>query len=198
VHYFRIPKRLWRKHLTLLKEASCNTVSTYIPWCWHEHDDNKFDFTGKTCPERNLIGFLDLCHEMGLYVIVKPGPYILAEYKRNGLPEWLFDNYPEVQAIDENSNIHPLKMTTYMNPVYLKYAKRWYDNILPIIRDYQITNNKMIIMMQLCNEIAFYYWFSAEGDYNSECLKYYHEFLENKYTNIKSLNKLYKTDYSAF
>ena len=76
VHYFRIPKRLWRKHLTLLKEASCNTVSTYIPWCWHEHDDNKFDFTGKTCPERNLIGFLDLCHEMGLYVIVKPGPYI--------------------------------------------------------------------------------------------------------------------------
>ncbi|MDP8260825.1 MAG: beta-galactosidase [Candidatus Kappaea frigidicola] len=198
VHYFRIPKRLWRKHLTLLKEASCNTVSTYIPWCWHEHDDNKFDFTGKTCPERNLIGFLDLCHEMGLYVIVKPGPYILAEYKRNGLPEWLFDNYPEVQAIDENSNIHPLKMTTYMNPVYLKYAKRWYDNILPIIRDYQITNNKMIIMMQLCNEIAFYYWFSAEGDYNSECLKYYHEFLENKYTNIKSLNRLYKTDYSAF
>ena len=198
IHYFRIPKKLWKLHLAKLKEANCNAVSFYIPWCWHEYEDNKFDFTGDSRAERDLIGFLNLCYEMGLYVIVKPGPYILAEYKRNGLPEWLFEKYPEVQALDKDNNIHPLKMTSYMNPVYLKYAKRWYKNVMPIIEKYQISNDKMIIMMQLCNEIAFYYWFSAEGDYNRGCIKHYHDFLKRNYGDIAKLNKVYQTNYEKF
>jgi beta-galactosidase len=198
VHYFRIPRKLWKRHLEHLKKANCNTVSTYIPWCWHEYEDGKFDFAGYTFPERDLIGFLELCHQMGLYMIVKPGPYILAEYKRNGLPEWLFENYPEVQALDENSRPHPLKMTTYMNPAYLKRVKKWYEHIMPIIRKYQITNNKMIIMMQLCNEIAFYYWFSAKGDYNPSCLNQYYKYLKDNYGKVEKLNKLYDTDYKDF
>jgi len=198
IHYFRIPKRLWSLHLKKLKEANCNTVSTYIPWSWHEYEDNKFDFTGKTHPQRDLVGFLDLCTELGLFVITKPGPYILAEYKLHGLPEWLFSKHPQIYARASDGKSHPAYISTYMHPIFLRYVKKWYKKVMPIIKDYQIANDKAIIMMQLCNEIAFYYWFSAEGDYSQACLRYYHTFLKKFYKNIKELNQGYGTDYKHF
>lgn len=81
IHYFRIKPELWKNHLRLLKESGANTVSTYIPWDWHEIGDGVFDFEGKTEPARNLIRFIELCKKENLQMIVKPGPYILAEYK---------------------------------------------------------------------------------------------------------------------
>jgi beta-galactosidase len=198
IHYFRVPRKLWKKHLLKLKEANCNTVSTYIPWSWHEFKDNIFDFTGQTNSQRDLTGFLELCSELNLLVIVKPGPYILAEYKLHGIPEWLYAKHPEIQAVTEKGYLHPTHMSTYLHPVFLRYAKRWYKKVMPIIKKHQIYNNKSIIMMQLCNEIAFYYWISAEADYNRACLNYYHRFLKKHYKNIQSLNKVYKSRYKKF
>ena len=86
IHYFRLDPKLWEKHLRLLKQAGANTTSTYIPWDWHEYEDGKFDFTGKTNPARNIINYIQLCTKVGLDLIVKPGPYILAEYEGEGLP----------------------------------------------------------------------------------------------------------------
>ena len=54
IHYFRLDPKLWEKHLRLLKQSGANTTSTYIPWDWHEYEENKFDFTGETHPARNL------------------------------------------------------------------------------------------------------------------------------------------------
>ena len=89
IHYFRLDARLWEKHLRLLKQSGANTTSTYIPWDWHEYEEGKFDFTGETHPARNLITYIKLCKKIGLQLIVKPGPYILAEYENQGLPCWL-------------------------------------------------------------------------------------------------------------
>ncbi len=80
IHYFRLDPTLWEKHLKLLKESGANTTSTYIPWDWHEYEEGMFDFTGETNPARNLIKYIKLCKKVGLDLIVKPGPYILAEY----------------------------------------------------------------------------------------------------------------------
>jgi len=80
IHYFRVDPKLWEKHLTLLKQSGANTTSTYISWDWHEYEEGKFDFTGETHPARNIIKYIKLCKKVGLDLIVKPGPYILAEY----------------------------------------------------------------------------------------------------------------------
>ena len=89
IHYFRLDPNLWEKHLQLLKQAGANTTSTYIPWDWHEYEEGKFDFTGETLQARNLIKYIHFCKKVGLNLIVKPGPYILAEYEAEGLPGWL-------------------------------------------------------------------------------------------------------------
>ena len=60
VHYFRIPRKYWKKHLQALVDAGCNAVSTYVPWSWHEFKEGTIDLTGRTHPERDLQGFLAL------------------------------------------------------------------------------------------------------------------------------------------
>ncbi len=88
IHYFRIKRELWDKHLDAAKEAGLTTVSTYVPWAWHEPEEGVFDFNGATCPERDLVGWLQRCQAHGLYCILKPGPFILAETRGAGLPDW--------------------------------------------------------------------------------------------------------------
>ncbi|HEY6950882.1 MAG TPA: beta-galactosidase, partial [Bacteroidota bacterium] len=79
IHYFRLNPRHWEKHLRLLKESGANTTSTYVPWDWHEPREGEWDFSGSTHPARNLLRYIELCKNVGLDLIIKPGPYILAE-----------------------------------------------------------------------------------------------------------------------
>ena len=91
IHYFRIRRDLWNRHLDSAREAGLTTVSTYVPWAWHEPTEGVFDFDGASSPERDLKGWLQQCHARGLTCIVKPGPFILAETRGAGLPDWLRD-----------------------------------------------------------------------------------------------------------
>lgn len=199
IHYFRIDHQLWEKHLRLLKATGANTTSTYIPWDWHEYEENKFDFTGETIPERNLIGYIELCKKVGLNLIVKPGPYILAEYEAQGLPNWLLNKLNKnAFALDENGNVIANYLVSYMAEEYLHYSFLWYDKIMPIISKYQESNDGPIIMMQVCNEVGVFQWLSGKIDYNESIIKLYKEFLKNKYKFISELNKIYETSYSSF
>ena len=78
IHYFRIRRPLWDKHLEEARGAGLTTVSTYVPWAWHESEEGVMDFDGRSCPERDLQGWLQRCQAQGLTCIVKPGPFILA------------------------------------------------------------------------------------------------------------------------
>jgi len=112
IHYFRLNPKLWEKHLRLLKESGANTTSTYIPWDWHEYEEGKFDFSGETNPARNLLRYIELCKNIGLNLIVKPGPYILAEYENHGLPNWLSKKCSKnAFVLDENKNVVLDKIT---------------------------------------------------------------------------------------
>ncbi len=95
IHYFRIMRGLWDKHLGEAVKAGLTSVSTYIPWAWHEEEEGHFDFDGSTCPEKDLEGWLRCCREHGLTCIVKPGPFILAEFRGAGLPDWFVEKYGE-------------------------------------------------------------------------------------------------------
>lgn len=199
IHYFRLEPKLWEKHLTLLKQSGANTTSTYIPWDWHEYEEGKFDFTGKTNAAKNLIKYIKLCKKVGLDLIVKPGPYILAEYENQGLPVWLLKRCSKnAFALDENGNIISPDLMSYMSDEYLNYSFLWYDKIMPIISEYQESNGGPITMMQVCNEVGVFQWLSGKIDYNESVIKLYKKFLVNKYETIETLNNTYGTEHSSF
>ena len=89
MHYFRVPREYWRDRLLKIKACGFNTVETYTAWNLHEPEEGKFDFSGNL----DLKAYLDLIHELGMFAIVRPGPYICSEWEFGGLPWWLL-RYP--------------------------------------------------------------------------------------------------------
>ncbi len=199
IHYFRLDPKLWEKHLKLLKQSGANTTSTYIPWDWHEIKEGQFDFSGKTNPARNLVKYIELCKKVGLDLIVKPGPYILAEYENQGLPDWLLKKVSKkAYALDENGNIISPDLMSYLSDEYLDYTFRWYDKVIPLLTKYQHENDGPIIMLQVCNEVGVFQWLTGRIDYNPSVISLFKKFLIDKYQSIQELNKIYGTSYSSF
>jgi len=198
MHYFRIDADLWSKHLELMKKAGLNTVSSYVPWSLHEQIEGKADFQGKYAPNLNLEHFINLCKEMGLNLILKPGPYILAELAMHGIPRWFFKNYANALACDANGKPYPIKYTCLTHPDYKRKAMQWYDTVMPLIAVNQASNGGPIIMMQVCNEVGLFQWLSGCGDYSPASIRAYQNYLHTVYGNISILNKHYGTDYTDF
>ena len=199
IHYFRVRRELWDNHLEAAKEAGLTTVSTYVPWAWHEPEERAFDFDGSSCQERDLIGWLQRCQVHGLSCILKPGPFILAETRGAGLPDWFVDQYrEEVKMRDRKGKIVPSDGVSLFNPKYLEKVTLWYDQVLPLIRKSEISAGGPIIMMQLCNEIGVFSWLAHQGDYSENVRGRFISFLSSKFKNIAALNGLWETAYSDF
>jgi beta-galactosidase len=199
VHYFRLDPRLWEKHLRLLKASGANTASTYIPWDWHEGEEGKADFTGVSHPGRNLVRFIELCGKLGLHLIVKPGPYILAEYELHGLPGWLLDRLgPESRAQDADGRVIAPDLMCYMSEGFLRHSHLWYDKVMPVISRYQESAGGPIVMLQVCNEVGVFQWLSGRIDYNPAVISLYREFLRGMYGTVEPLNRLYGSSVAAF
>lgn len=85
IHYFRSLPDDWEDRLYNLKAMGCNTVETYVPWNFHEPSEGIFRFDGR----RDIVKFIQLAYQLNLFVIVRPSPYICAEWEFGGLPAWL-------------------------------------------------------------------------------------------------------------
>lgn len=138
IHYFRVVPEYWQDRLEKLKSLGCNTVETYIPWNAHEPFKGEFHFDGML----DLVKFVKLAQELGLYVILRPSPYICAEWEFGGLPGWL---------LKEDG----MRLRTYYEP-YLKHVRDYYDVLFPLITPLQITEGGPVIMMQVENEYGYY------------------------------------------
>ena len=138
MHYFRIPREYWHDRLLKLKECGFNTVETYTCWNLHEPRENVFDFSGML----DLEAYIDIAKELGLNVILRPGPYICAEWEMGGLPAWLL-NYPNltIRCNDE---------------LFISKVERYYNELLGRIVPKLSTNGGNIIMMQIENEYGSY------------------------------------------
>jgi beta-galactosidase len=191
IHYFRLKRELWATHLRKLKAAGATTVSTYIPWSWHEYAEGCFDFTGETNPQRDLVGFIKAAVDERLYMLVKPGPYILAEFQDRGIPAWLLKAHPQIKA-------EGLDMVTYLHPVFQEYVQKWYDAVLPLLAPYQISKGGPLIMMQVCNEVGLFNWLAGTADTSPTVRNYYHRYLRKQYQTIDKLNKAYRSNYPDF
>ncbi|QGH36118.1 beta-galactosidase [Gracilibacillus salitolerans] len=138
IHYFRVVPEYWEDRLLKLKACGFNTVETYVPWNLHEPEEGQFNFEGFA----NLTRFLTIANNLGLYAIVRPSPYICAEWEFGGLPYWLLE--------DDNMRLR----CTY--EPYLEKVRNYFDVLLPMLKPYLSTNGGAIIAMQIENEYGSY------------------------------------------
>jgi len=194
VHYFQIPKRLWRTHLEALKEANCNSVSFYVPWCWHEYEEGRFDFSGQSDERRDLEGFLRLCKELGLYAIARIGPQGLAESSALSLPLWLVNNYSDVLACNDSV---PL-LASSKSSTFRRYVSKWLERILPIVNTNAINRDGPIILLQICNEVGCFHWLTGAGDMSESTRISFRSYLRKKYKKLSRIESIYRAKLGAF
>lgn len=164
IHYFRIPISHWRERLNQAQALGITVISTYIPWIWHEIIPGHYDFTGQSHPQRNLVQFMQLARDMGFLVFVRPGPYVMAELKNEGLPSWLLDQHPEIIARDGHGNLHPTRMVSYLHPMFLSYVEKWYQAVAETLSPFFRNHGGPIVMTQLDNEVGMLHWVSGIED----------------------------------
>lgn len=199
IHYFRIERTLWDKHLQEAAAAGLRTVSSYVPWAWHEPEEGKFDFSGETHPQRDLKAWIDACRRHGLSCILKPGPFILAEFRGAGLPDWFVDGYAsKVRMRNSHNELVNSDGVNLFHPDYLHHVERWYDQIIPFIAQRQASNGGPVIMMQLCNEIGVFSWLAHQADYSEATRLRFVAWLEGKYGSVEKLNQIWNTRYTSF
>jgi beta-galactosidase len=199
IHYFRINREFWDIHLQAAKEAGLRTVSTYVPWAWHESEEGVFDFSGDSCPERDLIGWLQKCQSNGLTCILKPGPFILAEFRGAGLPDWFVNKHGnEVKMRNSKGELLTSDGVNLFHKTYLEKVTLWYDHIMPLIASNQISEGGPIILMQICNEIGVFSWLAHQADYNMEAKIRFITYLKMKFASVDVVNQLWDTDYKRF
>ena len=178
-HYFRTPHDQWSHRLGLLKNAGFNALATYIPWLWHQVEEDVSDFDGHSHPMRDLEGFLDMAADMGFYIIPRPGPYIMAETINEGIPPWVFMKYPQVAFISQDKKVQ--NVVSYMHPDFLKCVKKWYKAIFAVLTPRQITHGGKIIMIQLDNEMGMIAWVRNIIDTNPDTIDKFVGYLIDQY-----------------
>ncbi|XP_041724881.1 beta-galactosidase-1-like protein isoform X1 [Coregonus clupeaformis] len=139
IHYSRIPQYYWRDRLLKMYMAGLNAVQIYVPWNFHEEKQGVYNFSG----DRDLENFLDLANQTGLLVILRPGPYICAEWEMGGLPAWLLQK-PNIVLRSADTD-------------YLEAVTTWMAVLLPKMRRWLYTNGGNIITVQVENEYGSYY-----------------------------------------
>ncbi|XP_033726489.1 beta-galactosidase-1-like protein 2, partial [Pecten maximus] len=138
IHYFRIRPEYWTDRLTQLKACGLNTVTVYVPWNLHEEYPGEFHFTDHL----NLRRFIKIAQSLGLYVSLRPGPYICGEWEFGGLPGWLLK--------DSNMAVR----SNY--PGYTQAVERYFTRLLREVVDLQFSRGGPIIAVQVENEFGTY------------------------------------------
>lgn len=178
-HYFRTPADQWAQRLGLLRQAGFNAVATYIPWLWHQPEPDLADLEGHSHPLRNLAGFLDLAAELGLWIIARPGPYIMAETINEGIPSWVFERYPDAAFVGQDGQ--PQNIASYLQPDFLACAEAWYQLVFRVLTPRQITRGGKILMIQLDNEMGMLPWLRNAVDTNPDTVRRFAGYLNEVY-----------------
>lgn len=138
MHYPRVPREAWRARMKMAKAMGLNTIGTYVFWNIHEPQKGKFDFTGNN----NVAEFVKIAQQEGLWVILRPSPYVCAEWEFGGYPYWLQNEKGLVVRSSEEK---------YMAE-YRKYIHEVGKQLAPL----QITHGGNILMVQIENEYGSY------------------------------------------
>ena len=138
LHYPRIPRAYWEHRIKMCKALGMNTVCLYVFWNIHEQQEGKFDFTGNN----DVAAFCRLCQKNGMYVIVRPGPYVCAEWEMGGLPWWLLKK-KDIRLREQD-------------PYFMQRVEIFEKEVGKQLAPLTIQNGGPIIMVQVENEYGSY------------------------------------------
>src|SRR5690606_14008968 len=181
IHYFRVPRHEWADRLRLAREAGCTAVASYLPWLVHQLPDGTIDVTGKTRPERDIGAFIDLCADHGLWFIARPGPFVMAELKNEGLPFRLYDEHPEIVPLTWDGVPVSTRDVDYLAPAFLAEVRRWYDAVMPVLADRLQPRGGNIIAVQLDNEVGMLAWVANAPQLTDHLLADFRRWLEERW-----------------
>ncbi|HEU4988636.1 MAG TPA: beta-galactosidase family protein [Gemmatimonadaceae bacterium] len=134
MHYARVPREYWRDRMEKAKAMGLNTITTYVFWNFHEATPGHYDFSG----QRDIAEYLRTAQQVGLHVILRPGPYVCAEWELGGYPGWLFADTGIV-----------LRST---DPRFTAPAQRWLDTLGKVVTPFLAANGGPVIAVQVENE----------------------------------------------
>ena len=149
LHYFRCPRELWTDRMQKMKDAGLNCVDTYLAWNLHEPEEpaNLGDFS-KLRDMEQISDFIQAAQNLGLYVMIRPGPYICAEVDRGGLPGWLMKHRPD--------GVRQGQFLRGNSPAMLAWDRHWLTAAAKVVKPHLITNvpkgSTGVILWQLENE----------------------------------------------
>ena len=138
IHYPRIPQPYWEHRIKMCKALGMNTVCIYVFWNIHEQREGQFDFTGNN----DVAAFCQLAQKNGMYVIVRPGPYVCAEWEMGGLPWWLLKK-KDIRLREQD-------------PYFMERVKIFEQKVGEQLAPLTIQNGGPIIMVQVENEYGSY------------------------------------------
>ena len=149
MHPSRIPSAYWRHRIRMAKAMGLNTIAPYIFWNVHEPEKGRFNFEG----EANIAKFIQICQEEGMWVLLRPGPYVCAEWEFGGYPYWLQREKSLTVRAD--------------NAPFLRYTQRYLKELARQTGKQQITHGGNILMVQVENEYGSY---GSDKTYMTKCL----------------------------
>ena len=138
LHYPRIPRAYWEHRIRMCKSLGMNTVCLYVFWNIHEQKEGEFDFTGNN----DVAAFCRLCQKHGMYVIVRPGPYVCAEWEMGGLPWWLLKK-KDIRLREQD-------------PYFMQRVEIFEKEVGRQLAPLTVQNGGPIIMVQVENEYGSY------------------------------------------
>lgn len=134
MHYPRIPHQYWRDRMKKARAMGLNTICTYVFWNVHEPKPGKFNFSG----DLNVAEFIKTAQEEGLFVIVRPGPYICTEWDFGGIPSWLLKDRKTVVRTND--------------PTFLAATERYMKRLGKELKPLMLSNGGPVILTQVENE----------------------------------------------
>ncbi|CAJ0581957.1 unnamed protein product, partial [Mesorhabditis spiculigera] len=140
IHYFRIHPDQWEDRLKRVRALGFNAIQYYIPWNYHQPDsEDTAIFSGS----RNFTRFSEIAMKLGMYTLLRTGPYICAEWENGGLPWWLLNKSPNI-------------ILRSSDPRYIVPLQKWFDKLLPIVQPMMRKNGGPVLMIQVENEYGSY------------------------------------------
>ncbi|MCC3374563.1 beta-galactosidase [Cohnella sp. REN36] len=196
IHYYRLRREEWQDRLDKLILAGCNAVASYVPWLCHEETEGEIDLEGRTRPELDLGGFIDLCRDNGLYFFLRPGPFIMAEMKNEGLPYWIYRKHPEIIPFGWDGRPATTKTADYLSYGFLIETRRWYEAVMAVAAPRLQPKGGNIVAIQLDNEIGMLSWVSNGPDLTERVLEDFADWLEDRYP-AEQLERRYPFDFRS-